>query len=93
MVPAVPLDAKLLLSSTDLARSIWVEIGLFELLDEGVDIVGGCLDDGLFFGQSGGDEGMGVDTDGSVEVIVAVLELLDEGDGLVVGGIELPSHF
>jgi hypothetical protein len=90
--PAVPLDAELLLGSADLARSVGVEVGLFQFLDEGVDVGSGGLDDGLFAVQSGGDESVRVDADGPVEVVVAVLEFLDEGDGLLVGRTELPSH-
>lgn len=65
---------------------------MFELLNESLDIASSSSDKGLFAGESGEDGGVGVDADGPVEVVVAVLELLNQGDGLLVGGAELASH-
>lgn len=92
LIPAIALDAKLLLSGAYLPGSIGVEVGLFELLNESFDIGSGGRDERLFAGQSREDGGVGVDADGPVEVVVAVLELLYEGDGLLVGGGELAAH-
>lgn len=92
LIPAIALDAKLLLGGANLPGSVGVEVGLFELLNECFDVGSGGRDERLFARQSGEDGGVGVDADGPVEVVVAVLELLDEGDGLLVGGGELASH-
>lgn len=92
LIPAITLDAKLLLSSPYLASSIGVEVGLFELLNESLNIGSSGSNEWLFAGQSREDGRVGIDTDGPIEVIIAVLELLDQGDGLFVGGGELASH-
>lgn len=92
LIPAIALDAELLFGSADLAGSIGVEVGLFELLNECFYVVGGGGDEWLFACESCLYGVMGVETDGAVEVVVAVFEFLDEGDGLFVGGGELSSH-
>jgi hypothetical protein len=92
LIPTITLDAKLLLGSPYLARSIGVEVGLFELLNECVYVGSGGGDEGLFAGETREDGGVGIDSDGPVEVVVAVLELLYERDGLLVGGSELSPH-
>ena len=93
LVPAIALNPKLLLGGSDFAGSVGVEVGLFELLNEFLDPAGGILDEGLLSFEAGCDDGAGVDPDGPVEVVVAVFELLDEGDSLLVGRTELAPHY
>lgn len=93
LVPAIALNPKLLLCGAYFPGSVGVEVGLLELLNEFLDPGGGILDERLLSFESGCDDGAGVDPDGPVEVVVAVLELLDEGDRLLVGRTELAPHW
>ena len=92
LVPAVALDPELLLGGADLAGSVGVEVGLLEPLNEFLDACSCILDERLLSLETGGDDGAGVNANGPVEVVVAVLELLDERDGLLVGRTELAAH-
>lgn len=92
LVPAIALYPKLLLGGADFASSVRVEVGLFELLNEFLDSAGRILDEWLLSFETGCDDGAGIDSDGPVEVVIAVLELLDEGDRLLVGRTELAPH-
>jgi hypothetical protein len=92
LLPAIALDAELLLGGADLACGIGVEVGLFELLNEVFDVGSGVLDEGLFASEAEDDGLVGVDADGPVEVVVAVLQLFYQRDGLLVGRTELPAH-
>lgn len=92
LVPAISLYSELLLCSAYFASSVGVKVGLFEADDEVLDVVGCGFDERLLTSQPGCNSAVRVYPNSPVEVIIAVFELLDEGDGLVVGGPELPPH-
>lgn len=93
LIPAIPLNSKLLLGGANFSGSIGVKVRLFEPLNEFFNACSCILNDWLLSLESGSDDGAGVNPNGSVEMVVAVLELFYEGDGLLVGRTELPSHY
>jgi hypothetical protein len=72
LIPAISLDPKLLLGRAYLPSSVRIEVGLFELFNEVFNLMRCTLDDSLLSLESGCDGWRRVNTDGPIEMIVAI---------------------
>ena len=86
------MDSKLLFDCANFTGGVGVEVGLLQFIDEVVYFRDVGVDEGFLSFEAERDIGVGFNADGSIEVVVAVFELFDEGDGLFVGLVELSSH-
>ena len=89
---AIFLDSELLFDCANFTGGVGVEVGLLQFIDEVVYFRDVGVDEGFLSFEAERDIGVGFNADGSIEVVVAVFELFDEGDGLFVGLVELSSH-
>ena len=62
-------------------------------MDEVINFSDIGVNEGFLSFEAEWDIGVGLNTDGPVEVIIAVFELFDKGDGLFIGLVELSSHW
>lgn len=88
----IPLDSKLLFDGSYLTSCIRIEVGLLLSLDQAFDFLKGLLNYSVLSFDFQGNSVGWLNSDGSVEIIVAIFELFDESDGFVVAAIKLPSH-
>jgi hypothetical protein len=91
--PAIFLYSELLPSRGYFACAVRIEVGLFELLEEDGNLAYILIDARLFCIQFEEDGCADIDADGSVQLVVAGLQLLQQGNCLAVSALELSPHY
>jgi hypothetical protein len=92
LLSSILLYSELLFDGTYFPSSIRIKVRLLKFLDETFYFFESLLDGGVLAFDPQADSGGGLDTDGSVEVVVAVFELFDQNDRVVVAAIEFSAH-